>query len=198
MVRRRPAVVVAVGGYASVAPSLAAAAFGVPVVVLNVDAVPGAANRLVARFAKACAVAYPGTEIKRAVVTGAPVRPEVVSVPRPGRSARDCARSRLGLPCRSEVVAAFGGSLGAGRLNEAVIALADRWSGRPGRRHLPRGRCPKCRLGRSSRCIELTLGSDPDGLVYVQVAYEDHMELSTQPVTWRCAGPVRTPSPSSP
>ena len=80
MIRRRPAVVVAVGGYASVAPSLAAAVFGVPVVALNVDAVPGAANRLVARFAKACAVAYPGTDIKRAVVTGAPVRPEVVSV----------------------------------------------------------------------------------------------------------------------
>jgi UDP-N-acetylglucosamine--N-acetylmuramyl-(pentapeptide) pyrophosphoryl-undecaprenol N-acetylglucosamine transferase len=175
MVRRRPAVVVAVGGYASVAPSLAAVAFGIPVVVLNVDAVPGAANRLIARFAKACAVAYPGTEIKRAVVTGAPVRPEVVSM-RDRAGSRDCARRRLGLPTAACVIAAFGGSLGAGRLNEAVIALADRWSGRAAFAiyHVVGARNADWA---AAAAAELTLGSDPDGLVYVQVAYEDHMEL---------------------
>ena len=89
---------------------------GVPVVILNVDAVPGAANRLVARFARAAAVAYPGTDLPHAVVTGPPVREEMVAV----RDARDHdpgvrtrARERLGLPETGRVVAAFGGSLGA-------------------------------------------------------------------------------------
>ena len=47
---------------------------GVPVVLVNVDAVPGAANRLVGRFARAAAVAFDGTALPRPVVTGAPVR----------------------------------------------------------------------------------------------------------------------------
>lgn len=175
VIRRRPAVVVAVGGYASVAPSVAAWVFGIPVVVLNVDAVPGAANRFVARFAKACAVAYPGTDIKNAVVTGPPVRPEVVAMR--DRAVSDaCARTRLGLPAGALVIAAFGGSLGAGRLNEAVIALADRWSGRSGLAiyHVVGARNADWA---ATAARELSLGSDPDGLVYVQVAYEDHMEL---------------------
>ena len=47
--RARPRVVVSVGGYASVGPALAAVVRGVPLVLVNVDAVPGAANRLFAR-----------------------------------------------------------------------------------------------------------------------------------------------------
>jgi UDP-N-acetylglucosamine--N-acetylmuramyl-(pentapeptide) pyrophosphoryl-undecaprenol N-acetylglucosamine transferase len=175
VVRSRPAVVVAVGGYASVAPSVAAAIFGVPVIVLNVDAVPGAANRLIARFAKASAVAYPGTELRRAVVTGPPVRPEVAAV-RDHPGAAGCARNRLGLPKDARVIAAFGGSLGAGRLNEAVIGLVRRWSDRGDLAvyHVVGARNADWA---AKAADELALGSNSDGLSYVQVAYEDHMEL---------------------
>jgi UDP-N-acetylglucosamine:LPS N-acetylglucosamine transferase len=175
VLRSRPAVVVAVGGYASVAPSVAAAIFGVPVIVLNVDAVPGAANRLIARFARASAVAYPGTELRRAVVTGPPVRPEVAAV-RGQPGAAGCARSRLGLPAEARVIAAFGGSLGAGRLNEAVIGLVRRWSDRGDLAvyHVVGARNADWA---ATAAAELALGSDPDGLAYVQVPYEDHMEL---------------------
>jgi UDP-N-acetylglucosamine--N-acetylmuramyl-(pentapeptide) pyrophosphoryl-undecaprenol N-acetylglucosamine transferase len=173
--RRRPAVVVAVGGYASVAPSLAAAIFGIPVVVLNVDAVPGAANRLIARFAKAAAVAYAGTDLPRAVVTGPPVRAEVAAVRDRPHEAKS-ARRRLGLPADSRVIAAFGGSLGARRLNEAVLGLADIWSGRSGYAvyHVVGARNAEWA---ATAAVQLSLGSQPDGLVYVQVPYEDHMEL---------------------
>lgn len=175
IVRTRPAVVVAVGGYASVAPSVAAALCGVPVIVLNVDAVPGSANRLIAKFAKACAVAYPGTDLRRAVVTGPPVRPEVAAV-RESAGATTCARRRLGLPADRRVVAAFGGSLGASRVNEAVIGLAHRWSGRAGLAiyHVVGARNADWAAAAAG---ELSLGSEPEGLVYVQVAYEEHMEL---------------------
>ncbi len=59
--RSRPRVVVSVGGYASVPAALAAVVTGVPLVVVNVDAVPGAANRLFGRFARACATGWEGT-----------------------------------------------------------------------------------------------------------------------------------------
>ncbi|MGD0742676.1 MAG: glycosyltransferase [Acidimicrobiales bacterium] len=123
--RRRPRVVVAVGGFGAVGCSLAAVVWRIPVVVVNVDSVPGAANRMIGRFAKACAVAFPGTALPRAVVTGAPVRPEVLAVDRtPGGRARS--RAALGIAGRGALVGIVGGSLGARRLNEAAIGLAGR------------------------------------------------------------------------
>jgi undecaprenyldiphospho-muramoylpentapeptide beta-N-acetylglucosaminyltransferase len=115
--RRRPSVVVALGGYASVACALAAVLHRIPIVVAEQNAVPGAANRLVARFAKAAAVSFPGTDLPRAVLTGNPVRPEILAVEH--RPSGD----RL-------LVVAFGGSLGARRVNRAVAGLVDRWADR--------------------------------------------------------------------
>ena len=115
--RRRPKVVVALGGFASVACALAAVLFRVPIVVAEQNAVAGAANRLVARFAKAAAVSFPGTELPRAVVTGNPVRPEILAVEH--RPSGD----RL-------LLVAFGGSLGARRINRAVAGLVERWADR--------------------------------------------------------------------
>ncbi len=52
LVRRwRPSVVVSVGGYASFAVSFAAVCWRVPLVLVDFDAVPGAAHRLLARWA---------------------------------------------------------------------------------------------------------------------------------------------------
>jgi UDP-N-acetylglucosamine--N-acetylmuramyl-(pentapeptide) pyrophosphoryl-undecaprenol N-acetylglucosamine transferase len=122
---RRPSVVVALGGYASVACALAAVLFRIPIVVAEQNAVPGAANRLVARFARAAAVSFPGTDLPRAVVTGNPVRPEILAVDRERDLA--AARARLDLPAERVVVLAFGGSLGARRINQAVTGLVGRW-----------------------------------------------------------------------
>ena len=122
---RRPSVVVALGGYASVACALAAVLFRIPIVVAEQNAVPGAANRLVARFARAAAVSFPGTDLPRAVVTGNPVRPEILAVDRERDLA--AARARLDLPAERVVVLAFGGSLGARRINQAITGLVGRW-----------------------------------------------------------------------
>jgi len=124
--RRRPAVMVSLGGYAGVPTALAAAAFRVPIVVVEQNAVPGAANRLVARLARASAVSYAGTDLPRAVVTGNPVRPEVLAVNR--ENDRLCARRDLGLPEDRCTVAVFGGSLGARRINTAVVGALPLWA----------------------------------------------------------------------
>jgi UDP-N-acetylglucosamine--N-acetylmuramyl-(pentapeptide) pyrophosphoryl-undecaprenol N-acetylglucosamine transferase len=130
--RTRPRVVVSVGGYASLPAASAAVLLGVPLVLVNVDAVPGAANRLFARFARACAVGWPDTPLPRSVVTGTPVRPEIVAVRR-GPEDQRLARRELGLPEDRVTVAAFGGSLGARRINRAVDELAVRWEDRSDR-----------------------------------------------------------------
>ncbi len=129
LARWRPRAVLTVAGYASVPCALAARLCGVPVVVLNVDAVPGAANRLVARFAAASAVAAETTSLPRAVVTGAPVRPEILGADR-GPEGRAKARRALALAEDRLVLAVAGGSLGARRINEATIGMARLLQGR--------------------------------------------------------------------
>jgi undecaprenyldiphospho-muramoylpentapeptide beta-N-acetylglucosaminyltransferase len=125
---RRPQVVVSVGGYASVPCALAAVVRRVPVVVAEQNAAPGAANRLVSRFAKACAVSFPDTPLPRAVVTGNPVRPEVLAIDR--RRDAAAARMKLDIEPGRRVVLIFGGSLGALRINLAALDAVRHWAGR--------------------------------------------------------------------
>lgn len=126
--RLKPAVVVAVGGYASVAVALAAVVRRIPIVVAEQNAAPGAANRLIARFAKASAVSFEGTPLPRAVVTGNPVRPEIAAID-PGRD-RAAARRSFGVGEGRRLLLVFGGSLGALRINRAVLAALPRWADR--------------------------------------------------------------------
>jgi undecaprenyldiphospho-muramoylpentapeptide beta-N-acetylglucosaminyltransferase len=169
--RRRPAVVLAMGGWASVACAMAAVSLRVPVVVAEQNAVPGAANRLVGRFARAAAVPFPGTPLPRAVVTGNPVRAEILAVDR-SASGRAAARAALGLPEGRRVVAVFGGSLGALRLNEAVLGALERWAGREDLavRHVIGERDWSLVTGR--------VGERAARVFYQPVRYDDERELS--------------------
>lgn len=128
-VRSRPKVVVSIGGYAGFAPSAAALMLRVPVVLVNLDAVPGLVHRVLGRLAAASAVAFPGTPLPRAVVTGTPVRAEVQAVVRSPEAAAQ-SRVALGLPPDRMTVGVFGGSLGARRINQAVAGLAAAWADR--------------------------------------------------------------------
>ena len=123
-----PQVVVNVGGYASAPATIAAMLCRVPIVVVSYDRRPGLVSKLVARRAAACAVAFDGSTLPRAHLTGAPVRQEILAVDR--ESDRHDARTQLDLPHDRFVVAVVGGSLGATRLNEvtaeAVELLSDR------------------------------------------------------------------------
>jgi UDP-N-acetylglucosamine:LPS N-acetylglucosamine transferase len=168
--RLRPRVLVSVGGYASVPCAVAAVALRVPLVLVCVDAVPGAALRLVARFAAASAVAFEGTPLPRAVVTGTPVAQAVLDVDR-SPTGRAAARADLGLPAGRTVVGVMTGSLGARRVNEAVRGLVRRWADRDdvavrhavGRRDWP-------------EVAAAPPAGAPAGLVYQPVEYEDRMD----------------------
>ena len=105
-----PMLVIGVGGYASVAVVVAAAARRIPTVLLEQNVVPGAANRLLARLARRVCVGFAESvaffPAGRAVHTGNPVRADLLR-PRPPRD-------RPGL-------LVFGGSGGAHRVNEATV-----------------------------------------------------------------------------
>ena len=162
--RRRPAVVVALGGFASAACALAAVIWRVPLVLMEQNARAGASNRLVARFAKACAVPFPETDLPRTVVTGNPVRDEVLAV----AADRDvvAARSRLGVDPERTMIVVFAGSLGSRRINEATFAAARELSTRDDLaiRHVV-----------GARDWEAREQVDTDGLDYTQVRYEHDM-----------------------
>lgn len=118
-----PKVVVSVGGYASMPAVFAARKLGIPVVVVSFDLMPGRASKMSAKKAAACAVAFPNSPLPRAVLTGAPVRRQILEVDR-GRDRQD-ARRLLGLPEDRFVVAVMGGSQGSGVLNEAIWRVVD-------------------------------------------------------------------------
>ena len=125
---RRPRVVVGVGGYAGFPAGLAAVVTRTPLVIMSPDAAPGAVNVLLGRFAAANAVAFEDTGLPRAHVTGTPVKTELATLDR-SNAGRARARVAMGLPPDRPTVAAFGGSLGALRINRAVADLASTWSG---------------------------------------------------------------------
>ena len=174
--RHRPAIVLSVGGYASVPASVAAQVCRVPLVLAESNARAGRSVKVFSRYAKAAAVAFPGTGLERAVLTGNPVRREILELAavEPGVARRD-ARLELGIDASVFVLTIFGGSLGARRINEAVIDLCELWSDRLMLvRHVVGERDLSWATDRRNKW----LSAHPNAaLRYEQVAYEDRMPL---------------------
>jgi UDP-N-acetylglucosamine--N-acetylmuramyl-(pentapeptide) pyrophosphoryl-undecaprenol N-acetylglucosamine transferase len=126
--RLRPRVVVATGGFVAVPTALAAAARRCPVLAHEQVVVPGLANRLIGRVAgrvavtfAASAAAFPRAKV---VVTGNPVRPELLRGDPAG------AFRRFALDPALPLVYVTGGAQGSHRINRAVgAALADLLAG---------------------------------------------------------------------
>lgn len=131
LVRRwRPLVVVSVGGYAAAAISTAAVIWRRPLVLVDLDAIPSLTHRLLARFATVRCAAW-GVPSSHVVVTGAPVRRDVSELDR-SPDARQRAKAALAAPidANRRVVVVMTGSLGAHRVNQAVLELATLWRDR--------------------------------------------------------------------
>jgi len=117
--RLRPDLLLATGGFVALPPALAARALRIPVVVHEQTSVPGLANRVAGRFARRIALTFPQTEPvfppTRTVLTGNPLRPELL-----GGSAAEGAR-HFGLdPAAGPIVYVTGGALGSHRINRDV------------------------------------------------------------------------------
>ena len=116
LARRKPHLVIGVGGYSSGPVVAAAAARRVPTLLLEQNAVPGFTNRTLARVVSAAAVTYESTVGyfgRRGFVAGNPVRPEFFS--------NDNDDSAASAPPR---VLIFGGSQGSHAINVAMVEAA--------------------------------------------------------------------------
>jgi UDP-N-acetylglucosamine--N-acetylmuramyl-(pentapeptide) pyrophosphoryl-undecaprenol N-acetylglucosamine transferase len=119
--KRRPDLVIGVGGYSSGPVVLVAALRRVPTMLLEQNAVPGLTNRLLARVVRSAAVTFETTQQffgSRAFVSGNPVRPEFLAAVGP--------RKEAALDDRTPVtqVLIFGGSQGAHAINVAMVEAA--------------------------------------------------------------------------
>lgn len=110
-------VVICTGGRTSLPVGLAARLLGLPLCLLEQNAVLGRSNRWLAALARRIYLGLPGDhQPPRALVTGTPLRAEI------GTIDRAMARERLGLRADGLTVMVAGGSQGARALNEVVPA----------------------------------------------------------------------------
>ncbi|MGH2470074.1 MAG: UDP-N-acetylglucosamine--N-acetylmuramyl-(pentapeptide) pyrophosphoryl-undecaprenol N-acetylglucosamine transferase, partial [Chloroflexota bacterium] len=119
-----PDVAFTAGGYASVPVILAAWSQRRPTLLFSADATAGLAIRLEARLAQRIAVPVPramvGLPAHKCLVSGYPVRAELLAQP-----VREQAKQDLGFDPTRPLLVVFGGSQGARALNQALTAMLD-------------------------------------------------------------------------
>jgi len=120
------AVVIGAGGFVAGPVCLAAHRLGVPIVLLNVDILPGRANKIIARWADEVFLQFADT---RSHFAGAKAKISVAGCPlrkgfddaAPGR-----AIEKLGLETGKKILLVTGASSGAANINEALCRLLEK------------------------------------------------------------------------
>ncbi len=117
----KPDVVVGTGGYVSGPVLRDAVKLGIKTAIHEQNAFPGVTTKMLAKNVDAVMLAMPQAKKylkldKEPVITGNPVRGELLSI------TREQARKKLGFDDRPMILS-FGGSLGARHINEAVEGL---------------------------------------------------------------------------
>ena len=114
---------ISVGGFVSAGPVFAARKLHIPIAMINVDYVPGKANKRFGKFAKEIFVQFPetkkyfGRSKKRITVSGCPLR-DNFDFPIPDNAIRD-----LNLDKNKKILLVVGGSSGAQSLNNAIMLM---------------------------------------------------------------------------
>ncbi len=116
----QPQLAIGVGGYSTYPVLRLAQQKGIPTFVFETNSYPGKSNILLGKRATAIFTASDGMEKffgkEKLVVTGNPVRKEIVQQ----QISKADAVKAFGLDAEKQVVLAFGGSLGARSINEAI------------------------------------------------------------------------------
>ncbi len=117
--------VVGMGGYASIPPVLAARSVRVPIVLHEQNAIPGLANRLLARIATAMALTFEDSRERlpgslRMEVTGLPLRREIRDLVADRRALAEEARRAWDLAAERTTLLVTGGSQGALHVNRTI------------------------------------------------------------------------------
>lgn len=123
----QPDVIFIKGGKVGVPIGLAAALLRIPYVTHDSDAIPGLANRLIARWAAAHAVAMPkelyAYPSNKTFEVGIPISKVYTTIT---AALQKEYKTSFGIPAGSEVLLVTGGGLGAQRLNMAVAKISKK------------------------------------------------------------------------
>lgn len=130
----KPDVCVGTGGYVCGPVLREAAKMGIPCVVHESNAFPGMTVKMLSKSVKTVMLAVSDAEKYfgegvHTVVTGNPVRPEIL------RADRTAARKKLGIG-DEPLVLSFGGSLGAANINKAMLTVLKDSAERGGVQHI--------------------------------------------------------------
>ena len=122
--RLKPSVVFVKGGYVGLPVGAASAIWHCPIVTHDSDTMPGLTNRIVARWARVMATAFPAELYKyptsRVRYIGVPVSESFSFT---SENDKQALKVKLGIPAEAQVLFVTGGSLGAVRLNQAVADI---------------------------------------------------------------------------
>ena len=121
----KPAALVATGGFVSGPAVKAARKMRVPVALVNLDAVPGKANRFAAKDATETFTVYPSEHFPKAKNIGLPLRQNALV-----QKTQDLARLDLGLDPAKPTLLIFAGSQGGRTLNQMMIDFSRRTTAR--------------------------------------------------------------------
>ena len=166
MLRRQARVLLGLGGYVTIPAALAARDAGSVFMHAEQNAEAGLANRLVARWAEASFGSFPETAgLTSAEWVGNPVRRPFWSYDR--AALRSEAAARYGLDDHSPVLGVFGGSLGAGAINDAVSDMVTGWDGPP---------IQLVHLTGERNIEKLEAQPEPDGVYWHRVGFDSRME----------------------
>ena len=117
---RPPRAVLAMGGFTSAPPVLAAGKFGARTFLHESNTIPGRANRFLARFVDEAFVGFPSAaarlRARKVTTTGTPVRPQF----QPGEPA-PC-RAAFRLESNRPTILVMGGSQGASGINDMILS----------------------------------------------------------------------------
>lgn len=117
-------VVVGFGGYASAPAYRAAKSLSIPYVIHEANALPGYANKVGAKSASAVAVTFSNTDLPNAILTGMPIRKEILFA----KSLRNEAAKFFDLDPNLTTVLVTGGSLGARSINQTIELAREDFS----------------------------------------------------------------------
>ncbi|HJO33710.1 MAG: UDP-N-acetylglucosamine--N-acetylmuramyl-(pentapeptide) pyrophosphoryl-undecaprenol N-acetylglucosamine transferase [Anaerolineales bacterium] len=128
--RFRPEVIFVTGGYTTVPVTLAGWLQRKPMAVYLPDVQPGLAVRWAARISRRVLVTMAESvqyfNNANVIVTGYPLRPEIV---RATRETREFAQEKLNLSSGRPTVLVVGGSRGARSINQATLVAGPEWIG---------------------------------------------------------------------
>jgi UDP-N-acetylglucosamine--N-acetylmuramyl-(pentapeptide) pyrophosphoryl-undecaprenol N-acetylglucosamine transferase len=118
--KRRPAAVLAMGGFTSAPPIWVGKDFGAKTFLHESNTIPGRANRFLARFVDEAFVGFPEAaarlRARKVTTTGTPVRPQFQP-----RDPAAC-RTALGFKPDRPVILVMGGSQGASGINGMILS----------------------------------------------------------------------------